>query len=212
MVCKALKPFGDQNLNPIFVSNVDGTDIAQALEQCNPETTLFIVASKTFTTQETMTNAATAREWLLSHFKNNTSSIKSHFVAVSTNKRAVTEFGIDEKNIFEFWDWVGGRYSLWSAIGLSIALYLGMEHYESLLEGAHDIDKHFLETPLKQNIPVILAMIGIWYINFFNYNTYAVLPYDQGLSLFPSYLQQADMESNGTVSYTHLTLPTNREV
>ena len=197
MVCKALKSFGHPNLKPIFVSNVDGADISQALEQCDPETTLFIVASKTFTTQETMANASTARQWLLNHFQGNTASIKSHFVAVSTNARVVNEFGIDTANMFEFWHWVGGRYSLWSAIGLSIAVYLGMDHYRKLLAGAHEIDQHFLETPLKKNIPVILAMIGVWYINFFNYNTHAILPYDQGLSLLPPYLQQADMESNG---------------
>src|SRR6056300_77122 len=197
MVCKALKAFGHPELTPIFVSNVDGTDIAQALQQCDPETTLFIVASKTFNTQETMTNAATAREWLLTHFGNDKAAIRAHFVAVSTNKRAVSEFGIDVENMFEFWDWVGGRYSLWSAIGLAIAVYLGMDHYEALLSGAHEMDQHFLDAPLEKNIPVLLAMIGIWYINFFEYNTLAILPYDQGLSLLPSYLQQADMESNG---------------
>ncbi len=196
MVCNALKSFGCKNINPIFVSNVDGSDISQALEKCDPETTLFIIASKTFTTQETMTNAFSAREWLLDELGNE-DAIRHHFVAISTNETAVKDFGISEDNIFEFWDWVGGRYSLWSSIGLSIVIYIGMDNFEDLLLGAHEIDNHFKNEPLEKNIPVTLAMIGIWYINFYNYNTLSVLPYDQGLSLLPSYLQQADMESNG---------------
>ena len=196
MICKALKSYGTKDITPYFVSNVDGADIAQTLEVCDPETTLFIVASKTFTTQETMTNAYSARAWLLKHLKDQ-ESIKNHFVAISTNEAAVEKFGINKDNIFEFWDWVGGRYSVWSAIGLSISIYIGMDNFKQLLIGAHDIDNHFKNAPLHENIPVILALLGVWYINFFEFNTHAVLPYDQGLSLFPSYLQQADMESNG---------------
>jgi glucose-6-phosphate isomerase len=196
MICEALKSYGAKDITPYFVSNVDGADIAQTLELCDPETTLFIVASKTFTTQETMTNAYSARTWLLKHLKDR-QSIKNHFVAISTNGAAVDKFGIDKENMFEFWDWVGGRYSLWSAIGLSISIFIGMDNFEKLLNGAHDIDNHFKDAPLNKNIPVILALIGVWYINFFKFNTHAILPYDQGLSLFPSYLQQADMESNG---------------
>ena len=196
MICEALKSYGTKDITPYFVSNIDGADIAQTLEVCDPETTLFIIASKTFTTQETMTNAYSARAWLLKHLKDQ-ESIKNHFVAISTNEAAVEKFGINKNNMFEFWDWVGGRYSLWSAIGLSIAIYIGMENFEQLLNGAHDIDNHFKDAPLRENIPVMLALLGVWYINFFQLNTHAVLPYDQGLSLFPSYLQQADMESNG---------------
>ena len=196
MVCNALKSFGHPDISPIFVSNVDGSDISQALEKCDPETTLFIIASKTFTTQETMTNAFSAREWLLDKFGND-NAIKNHFAAISTNESAVKAFGISTDNMFEFWDWVGGRYSLWSSIGLSIAIFIGMNNFEDLLLGAHEIDNHFINEPFEKNIPVTLAMIGIWYINFYNYNTLSVLPYDQGLSLLPSYLQQADMESNG---------------
>ena len=196
MICEALKSYGTKDITPYFVSNIDGADIAQTLEVCDPETTLFIVASKTFTTQETMTNAYSARAWLLKHLKDQ-ESIKNHFVAISTNEAAVEKFGINKDNMFEFWDWVGGRYSLWSAIGLSIAIFIGMENFEQLLNGAHDIDNHFQDAPLNENIPVILALLGVWYINFFKLSTHAVLPYDQGLSLFPAYLQQADMESNG---------------
>jgi len=198
MICEALKSYGTKDITPYFVSNIDGADIAQTLEVCDPETTLFIVASKTFTTQETMTNAYSARAWLLKHLKDQ-ESIKNHFVAISTNEAAVEKFGINKSNMFEFWDWVGGRYSLWSAIGLSIAIFIGMKNFEQLLDGAHDIDNHFKNAPLHKNIPVMLALLGVWYINFFQLNTHAVLPYDQGLSLFPSYLQQADMESNGKV-------------
>lgn len=196
MVCKALKPYANQKLNIHFVSNVDSADLSIALSTCNPETTLFIVASKTFTTQETMTNAFSARHWLVNKY-NNEECIKKHFVAVSTNLEKVEEFGIDQENMFVFWDWVGGRYSLWSSIGLSIAIYLGFDNFKALQEGAYEMDEHFLNAPLEKNIPVILALVGIWYINFFKFNTQAILPYDQGLSLLPSYLQQADMESNG---------------
>jgi len=196
MVCTALKPYAQAGLNIHFVSNIDGTHLAQALEQCNPETTLFIVASKTFTTQETMTNAHSARTWFLEAAQDQ-AHVARHFVALSTNADAVTQFGIDTANMFEFWDWVGGRYSLWSAIGLSIAIYIGMDHFEELLSGGHEIDQHFRTAPLEENMPVIMALIGIWYNNFFHADTYAILPYDQGMSRFPAYLQQADMESNG---------------
>ena len=196
MVCTALKAYAQKDLNVHFVSNIDGTHLAQALELCDPETTLFIVASKTFTTQETMTNARSARTWFLKSAKDH-AHIAKHFVALSTNSMAVQEFGIDPSNMFEFWDWVGGRYSLWSAIGLSIALYVGMDNFEALLDGAHEMDNHFRLAPLEKNMPVILAMLGIWYNNFFEAETQAILPYDQGLSRFPAYLQQGDMESNG---------------
>ncbi len=196
MVCKALQPFSHKDLHIHFVSNVDGTDLALTLEQCDPETTLFIVASKTFTTQETMTNAFSARHWFLNHAKNN-DAISQHFVAVSTNTEKVKEFGINEENMFIFWDWVGGRYSLWSSIGLSISIYLGFENFKELQTGAYEMDQHFLNAPIEKNMPIQMALIGIWYNNFFKFNTQAILPYDQGLSLLPSYLQQADMESNG---------------
>ncbi len=196
MVCKALQPFSHKDLHIHFVSNVDGADIALTLEQCDPETTLFIVASKTFTTQETMTNAFSARHWFLNHAKNN-DAISQHFVAVSTNTEKVKEFGINEENMFIFWDWVGGRYSLWSSIGLSISIYLGFENFKELQTGAYEMDQHFLNAPIEKNMPIQMALIGIWYNNFFKFNTQAILPYDQGLSLLPSYLQQADMESNG---------------
>ena len=196
MVCKALKPYSQKDLHIHFVSNVDGADLALTLEQCDPETTLFIVASKTFTTQETMTNAFSARHWFLNHAKNN-DAISQHFVAVSTNTEKVKEFGINEENMFIFWDWVGGRYSLWSSIGLSISIYLGFENFKNLQTGAYEMDQHFLNAPIEKNMPIQMALIGIWYNNFFKFNTQAILPYDQGLSLLPSYLQQADMESNG---------------
>ena len=196
MVCKALQPFSHKDLHIHFVSNVDGADLALTLEQCDPETTLFIVASKTFTTQETMTNAFSARHWFLNHAKNN-DAISQHFVAVSTNIEKVKEFGINEENMFIFWDWVGGRYSLWSSIGLSISIYLGFENFKELQTGAYEMDQHFLNAPIEKNMPIQMALIGIWYNNFFKFNTQAILPYDQGLSLLPSYLQQADMESNG---------------
>ncbi|EUJ10509.1 glucose-6-phosphate isomerase [Methylophilaceae bacterium 11] len=196
MVCDALKPYASPNLNVHFVSNIDGAHLMRALEKCNPETTLFIVASKTFTTQETMTNATSARTWFLNAAKDN-AHVAKHFVALSTNAKAVEAFGIDTANMFAFWDWVGGRYSLWSAIGLSIALYVGMDHFEELLAGGHAMDNHFKTAPLEQNMPVIMAMIGVWYNNFFHVDTHAILPYDQGLARFAAYLQQADMESNG---------------
>ncbi len=196
MVCDALKPYASADLAVHFVSNIDGAHLMRALEKCRPETTLFIVASKTFTTQETMTNAISARTWFLNKAQDN-AHVAKHFVALSSNAKAVTDFGIDQANMFAFWDWVGGRYSLWSAIGLSIALYVGMDHFEALLSGAHEMDQHFQTAPLEENMPVIMALIGIWYNNFFDVATHAILPYDQGMSRFPAYLQQADMESNG---------------
>ena len=196
MVCQALKPYGSKTITPYFVSNVDGADLAQALEKCDPETTLFIVASKTFTTQETMTNSFSARDWFLKKASDSV-HIKKHFIALSTNQHAVTQFGIDPENMFEFWDWVGGRYSLWSAIGLSIALYIGMDQFEELLKGGFEMDEHFKTAPIENNIPMIMGLLGVWYINFFNLPTHAILAYDQGLSKLAPYLQQADMESNG---------------
>jgi len=196
MVCDALKPYASKDLSVHFVSNIDGAHLIRALEQCNPETTLFIVASKTFTTQETMTNAQSARTWFLQSAVDQ-AHVAKHFVALSTNAKAVSDFGIDTANMFEFWDWVGGRYSLWSAIGLSIALYVGMDNFEDLLAGGHEMDNHFKTAPLEKNMPVIMALIGIWYNNFFHVDTKAILPYDQGMARFPAYLQQADMESNG---------------
>jgi glucose-6-phosphate isomerase len=196
MVCDALKPYAQAGLDIHFVSNIDGAHLMRALEKCSPETTLFIVASKTFTTQETMTNALSARTWFLESAKDS-AHVAKHFVALSTNAKMVDDFGIDLVNMFQFWDWVGGRYSLWSAIGLSISLYVGMDNFEALLDGGHEMDVHFKTAPLEQNMPVILALIGIWYNNFFHVDTHAILPYDQGMARFPAYLQQADMESNG---------------
>lgn len=196
MVCQALKAYGSKTITPYFVSNVDGADLSQTLEKCSPETTLFIIASKTFTTQETMTNAFSARDWFLKAAKDN-QHIKKHFVALSTNQHAVSQFGIDIENMFEFWDWVGGRYSLWSAIGLSIALFIGMDGFEELLKGGFEMDEHFKTAPIEQNIPMMMGLLGVWYINFFNFPTHAILAYDQGLSKLAPYLQQADMESNG---------------
>jgi glucose-6-phosphate isomerase len=201
MVTQALKPYGRPDLRVHFVSNVDSTDLVEALKSLDPETVLFLVASKTFTTQETMTNAHSARAWFLASAKDE-AAIAKHFVAMSTNADAVGRFGIDTKNMFEFWDWVGGRYSLWSAIGLSIALYLGMDRFEELLSGAHQVDEHFRTTPFEQNIPVIMGLLGIWYNNFFGAQSHAILPYDQYLVHFPAYFQQGDMESNGK-SVTH---------
>jgi len=195
MVTEALKPYKNQ-LNLHFVSNVDGTHVVETLKKVNPETTLFIVASKTFTTQETMTNAISAREWFLQTAKDE-AFVKFHFVAVSTNAKAVSAFGIDTKNMFRFWDWVGGRYSLWSAIGLSIVLGIGYENYIGLLDGAHAMDNHFRNEDFSKNIPVILALIGIWYNNFYGAETEAILPYDQYLHRFSAYFQQGNMESNG---------------
>ncbi len=196
MVVKALTPYVKPELHFHFVSNVDGTDIAETLKVVRPETTLFLIASKTFTTQETMTNAHTARAWFLESAKDK-SAVAKHFVAMSTNGEAVGAFGIDTENMFEFWDWVGGRYSLWSAIGLAIVLAIGMDRFEELLNGAHKVDEHFRSTPFDQNIPVIMGLLGIWYNNFFGAESHALLPYDQYLSLFPAYFQQGDMESNG---------------
>jgi len=196
MVTEALKPYASPRLRPHFVSNIDGTHIVETLKGLDPETTLFIVASKTFTTQETITNAHTARAWLVAA-AGDEEAVARHFVALSTNRREVTAFGIDADNMFEFWDWVGGRYSLWSAIGLSIALTIGMRRFEELLEGAHAMDKHFREAPLARNMPVILGLLGIWYNNFFGAQSHAILPYDQYLHRFPAYFQQGDMESNG---------------
>ena len=196
MVVQALKPYRHPRLNVHFISNVDGAHVKEALEALNPETTLFIVASKTFTTQETMTNAHYAREWFLAKSQDE-AHIAKHFVAVSTNRDAVTAFGIDPANMFEFWDWVGGRYSLWSAIGLSIVLAVGAERFIELLEGAHEMDRHFRHAPLAQNMPVILALLGVWYNNFFGAESHVILPYDHYLRSLPAYLEQADMESNG---------------
>ena len=196
MVVTALKPYTQENLRSHFVSNVDGTDIAETLKKLNPETTLFLIASKTFTTQETMTNATTARNWFLESAVEET-AVAKHFVALSTNEQKVTEFGIDPVNMFQFWDWVGGRYSLWSAIGLSIAIAIGMDNFEALLTGAHEADEHFRNSSFEQNIPVMMAVIGVWYNNFFGAETHAILPYDQYLSYFSAYFQQGDMESNG---------------
>ena len=196
MVCDALTPYGHPDLTMHFVSNIDGAHLMRALKKCKPETTLFIVASKTFTTQETMTNAMSARTWFLNAAKDE-AQVAKHFVALSTNAKAVQEFGIDTANMFAFWDWVGGRYSLWSAIGLSIALWVGMDNFEAMLAGGHEMDNHFKTSPLEQNMPVILALIGVWYNNFFHVDTHAILPYDQGMARFAAYLQQADMESNG---------------
>jgi len=196
MVCEALKPFAKEGLNVHFVSNVDGTQIVETLKGLSRETTLFVIASKTFTTQETIANAKTARDWFLTR-GGTRSAVAKHFVAVSTNAKAVESFGIDTDHMFEFWDWVGGRYSLWSAVGLAIALYIGMDNFEKLLAGAHDMDEHFRTAPFEANIPVILALLGIWYNNFFEADSHAILPYDQYMHRFPAYFQQGDMESNG---------------
>ncbi|QOV91973.1 glucose-6-phosphate isomerase [Humisphaera borealis] len=196
MVTEALKPYSKRDLKVHFVSNVDGTHIAETLRTLNAETTLFLVASKTFTTQETMTNAQSARAWFLKS-AGDEKHIAKHFAALSTNEPAVKKFGIDPANMFEFWDWVGGRYSLWSAIGLPIALAIGMDNFEELLAGAHAMDEHFRTAPLEQNLPATLALIGVWYNDFFNAQTLAILPYDQYLHRFAAYFQQGDMESNG---------------
>ncbi|NJB68703.1 glucose-6-phosphate isomerase [Desulfobaculum xiamenense] len=195
MVTRALAHYAD-GPRAHFVSNVDGTHLAETLKHLDPETTLFIIASKTFTTQETMLNAASARRWLLDA-AGDERHVARHFVALSTNAKGVADFGIDTANMFEFWDWVGGRYSLWSAIGMSIALSVGMTRFEELLDGAHMVDEHFRTAPLAENIPVVMAMLGVWYNNFFACGTHAILPYDQYLDRFPAYFQQGDMESNG---------------
>ena len=196
MVTEALKPYAQDGLNLHFVSNIDGTHLAETLKRVRPETTLFIVASKSFTTQETLTNAHSARAWFLDTAQD-AAHIANHFVALSTNIEAVQAFGIDPQNMFAFWDWVGGRYSLWSVIGLSIAIAIGFEHFEALLSGGHEMDEHFRTAPLDANLPVILGLLGIWYNNFFGAQTHAILPYDQYLHRFPAYFQQGDMESNG---------------
>jgi len=197
MVTEALRPYWKPEMRAHFVSNVDGTHILETLERVDPERTLFIVASKTFTTQETLTNAKTARAWLLKKLGAGNEAVAKHFVALSTNAKEVAGFGIDTANMFEFWDWVGGRYSLWSAIGLSTACVLGMDNFEAMLAGGHDMDEHFRTAPLPANLPVILGMLGVWYANFFGAETHAILPYDQYLHRFAAYFQQGDMESNG---------------
>jgi glucose-6-phosphate isomerase len=196
MVTEALKPYGSEALKVHFVSNVDGTHIVETTKHLNPETTLFIIASKTFTTQETITNAESAKAWFLKTAKDE-ATVAKHFIALSTNAKLVAAFGIDTNNMFEFWDWVGGRYSLWSAIGMSIALFIGYDNYIELLSGAHAMDNHFKETPFSKNIPVILAVLGVWYNNFYETETEAILPYDQYMHRFSAYFQQGDMESNG---------------
>ncbi len=197
MVTEALRPYWKPGMNVHFVSNVDGTHIAETLKRVDPERTLFIVASKTFTTQETLTNATTARTWVLEKLAAGPEAVAKHFVALSTNAKAVAAFGIDTANMFEFWDWVGGRYSLWSAIGLPIATIIGMDAFEELLAGAHEMDEHFRTAPLPENLPVLLAMLGVWYSSFFGAESHAILPYDQYLHRFAAYFQQGDMESNG---------------
>lgn len=196
MVTEALKPYKVPHIESFFVSNIDGTHLVETLKKADPETTLFLIASKTFTTQETMTNARSARAWLIEHLGDDT-AVAKHFVAISTNQKAVADFGIDTANMFEFWDWVGGRYSLWSSIGLSIALNIGFDNFSDLLTGAHEMDNHFRKAEFTENIPVLLALIGIWYNNFFKAETEAMLPYDQYLHRFAAYFQQGNMESNG---------------
>lgn len=201
MATEALKPFAKRGLNSHFVSNVDGSHLYQVMQKCKPETTLFIVASKTFTTQETIANARSARAWTVEALGE--AAVKSHFVALSTNAKAVAEFGIDTANMFEFWDWVGGRYSLWSAIGLSIAIAIGYDRFLEMLTGGFEMDEHFRTAPLEKNMPVIMALLGVWYGDFFKTAAQAILPYDQYLHRFPAYLQQADMESNGKTVMRH---------
>jgi glucose-6-phosphate isomerase len=196
MVVEALKPYGGR-LQSHFVSNIDATHLAEVLKQVDPETTLFIIASKTFTTQETLTNARSARAWLVEKLGGDQAAVARHFVAVSTNGEAVSAFGIDPANMFGFWDWVGGRYSLWSAIGLVIALAIGFERFEALLQGAHDMDRHFATEKFSRNMPMLMGLIGLWYASFWRFPAYAVLPYDQYLHRLPAHLQQVDMESNG---------------
>ncbi len=196
MTCSALRPYGHPHLRMHFVSNIDGTHMVETCSRLDPERTLFLVASKTFTTQETIGNAHTARDWFLKSGATE-DDIAKHFVAISTNTEAVASFGIDTKNMFEFWDWVGGRYSIWSAVGLSLALYIGMDRFEQFLAGAHTMDEHFRSAPLEKNMPVLMAMLGVWYTNFFAAETQGVMPYDHYLARFTAYLQQGDMESNG---------------
>lgn len=197
MAVEALKPYVQQGLNVHFVSNVDGSHLAEVLKKVDAETTLFIVVSKTFTTQETLSNAEAAKSWFLAAMSNDETLVAKHFVAVSTNQKAVAAFGIDTDNMFGFWDWVGGRFSLWSAVGLSLALAIGMDRFEEMLEGAYEMDQHFKTAPLESNMPVIMGMLGVWYRNFFNSTSQVIAPYDQYLSRFPAYLQQLEMESNG---------------
>lgn len=196
MVSEALYPYGKVGLHVHFVSNVDPSHICNTLRDLDPERTLFIVSSKSFTTQDTIMNAHTARDWLIENSRNE-SAVAKHFIAVAANVEAATEFGIDEKNIFKMWDWVGGRYSLWSSIGLSVAIFIGMDRFESLLQGAYEMDQHFRQAPLDENLPVVLALLGIWYNNFYDSESHVLLPYDQHLHRFPAYFQQGDMESNG---------------
>jgi len=196
MACIALAPWSQKNLSLHFVSNVDGRHVADALANADPETTLFVVASKTFSTMETLTNARTAREWMLAHGCP-TEQIRQHFVALSTNVKAAADFGIAEENVFPFWNWAGGRYSMWSAIGLSIALYVGMDRFEEMLAGAHEMDLHFAQAPLEQNLPVLMALIGVWNINFLGLHALSIAPYHQRMTRVPAYLQQLEMESNG---------------
>jgi len=197
MVCEALKPYSKRDLDMHFCSNVDGTHMAEILKKVNPETTLFLIASKTFTTQETMTNAGTAKQWLVDYFKGDVSAVAKHFAALSTNGEGVAKFGIDTNNMFGFWDWVGGRYSIWSAIGTPIALSIGFDNWMVMHKGAHEMDQHFLTAPPKENVPLTLALIGLWYNNFFGAESVAILPYDQYMHRFAAYFQQGDMESNG---------------
>ena len=196
MACEALEPYGRENLRAHFVSNVDGAHLGRTLKRLDPETALFIVASKTFTTQETLANARTAKHWLVERLGSE-AAVAHHFAAVSTNLKATAQFGIRDERVFEFWDWVGGRYSLWSAIGLPIALFVGMDAFEDMLAGGHDMDEHFRAADLTRNLPAILGLLGVWYGGFWGAHTHAVLPYDQGLHRFAAYLQQLDMESNG---------------
>ena len=196
VVCESMKPYAQRGLQADFVSNADATHLIETLKHVEPESTLFVISSKTFTTQETMLNAHSARQWFLD-LVGNEKAVAKHFVAVTNNVDAAVRFGVDESNIYQFWDWVGGRYSLWSAIGLPIALYLGMDHFEALLDGAHMMDNHFKTAPLEQNMPVILALLGIWYNNFFDAQSHGIMPYSQYLRRLPAFLQQLDMESNG---------------
>jgi glucose-6-phosphate isomerase len=197
MVCEALKPYSKRDLEMHFCSNIDGSHMAEILKKVDPETTLFLVASKTFTTQETMTNAGTAKQWLVNAFKGDESAVAKHFAALSTNAEAVAKFGMDTNNMFGFWDWVGGRYSLWSAIGTPIALSIGFDNWMEMHKGANEIDQHFLTAPPKENLPLTLALIGLWYNNFYGAESVAILPYDQYMHRFAAYFQQGDMESNG---------------
>lgn len=197
MMIHALKPYWNVSLKPHFVANIDAADINETLLDIDPEQSIFIIASKSFTSKETMANASAAKRWFLNSCGDDHNAIKKHFVAVSCNQKAVTEFGIDPDNMFEFWEWVGGRYSLWSAVGLPIAVMVGMDNFRQILAGAHEMDQHFLDAPFEKNMPVIMALLGIWYRDFFNAPSYAILPYDHSLRKLPAYLQQSDMESNG---------------